>query len=80
MGYVPKSMSECKYMLYLMTVTETLLRTTATAFLLSSDILVLKIILVLVFIQFYVNNFDFSFSFSFEIILVSVSVLVSVLK
>src|SRR6218665_91596 len=36
-----------------------------------SDILVLKIILVLVFIQFWVNNFYFSFSFSFEIILVS---------
>src|SRR6218665_363662 len=45
-----------------------------------SDILVLKIILVLVFIQFWVNNFYFSFSFSFEIILVSISVLVSVLK
>src|SRR6218665_3692985 len=44
-----------------------------------SDILVLKIILVLVFIQFWVNNFYFSFSFSFEIILVSISVLVSVL-
>src|SRR6218665_942428 len=45
-----------------------------------SDILVLKIILVLVFIQFWVNNFYFSFSFSFEIILVSISVLVSLLK
>ena len=45
-----------------------------------SDILVLKIILVLAFIQFWVNNFYFSFSFSFEIILVSISVLVSVLK
>ena|SRR6218665_3977775 len=45
-----------------------------------SDILVLKIILILVFIQFLVNNFYFSFSFSFEIILVSISVLVSVLK
>src|SRR6218665_3597894 len=44
----------------------------------SSDILVLKIILVLVFIQFWVNNFYFSFSFSFEIILVFISVLVSV--
>src|SRR6218665_700911 len=44
----------------------------------SSDILVLKIILVLVFIQFWVNNFYFSFSFSFKIILVSISV--SVLK
>ena len=46
----------------------------------NSDILVLKIILVLVFIQFGVNNFYFSFSFSFEIILVSISVLVSVFK
>src|SRR6218665_1211472 len=45
-----------------------------------SDILVYKIILVLVFIQFWVNNFYFSFSFSFEIILVSISVLVSVFK
>src|SRR6218665_186770 len=45
-----------------------------------SDILVLKIILVLVFIQFWGNNFYFSFSFSFEIILVSISVLVLVLK
>ena len=49
-----------------------------TALVLSSDILVLKIILVLVFIQFWGNNFYFSFSFSFEIILVSISV--SVLK
>src|SRR6218665_1843022 len=46
----------------------------------SSDILVLKIILVLVFIQFWGNNFYFSFSFSFEIILVSISVLILVLK
>src|SRR6218665_1190816 len=46
----------------------------------SSYILVLKIILVLVFIQFWVNNLYFNFSFSFEIILVSISVLVSVLK
>jgi len=45
-----------------------------------SDILVLKTILVLVFIQFWGNNFYFSFSFSFEIILVSISVLVLVLK
>src|SRR6218665_690604 len=45
-----------------------------------SDILVLKIILVLVFIQFWVNNFYFSFSFSCEIILVYISVSVSVLK
>src|SRR6218665_3030034 len=40
----------------------------------SSDILVLKMISVLVLIQFWVNNFYFSFSFSFEIILVSVTV------
>src|SRR6218665_2093692 len=46
----------------------------------TSDILVLKIILVLVFIQFWGNNFYFSFIFSFEIILVSISVLVLVLK
>src|SRR6218665_413858 len=50
------------------------------SFMRTSDILVFKIILVLVFIQFWVNNFYFSFSFSFEIILVSISVLVSVFK
>ena len=47
-------------------------------FLAISDTLVLKIILALVFIQFWVTNF--CFSFSFEIILVSITVSVLVLK
>jgi len=37
-----------------------------------SDIFVLKIIVVLVFIKFWLNGFYFSFSFIFEIILVSI--------
>ena len=42
--------------------------------LVTSDILVLKIISVLGFIQFWFNSFYFSFSFSFAIILVSITV------
>src|SRR6218665_1671730 len=63
--YVGDSRSHCEYMSSLWTlneITEIINVNDLANNIPSSDILVLKIILVLVFIQFWVNNFYFSFS------------------